>query len=120
MKMAAEGVSRDTSHLYEGKVVRAAAPSRKKLAAKMTSSQELPDDAIPEVHIPSLQLGEELALAAQQEHQARWTELKASRDTNALWALLSLDEEYELSEIPAELRAVVAERSCAMTTCTSS
>ncbi len=51
--MAAEGVSKDTSHLYEGKVVRAAAPSRKKLAAKMTSSREIPDDAIPEVHIPT-------------------------------------------------------------------
>jgi len=48
------GKSSDTSHLYEGKVVRAAAPSRKKLAGKMTAGgTELPKDAVPEVHIPT-------------------------------------------------------------------
>ena len=31
----AAGQSGDTAHLYEGKVIRAAAPSRKKLAGKM-------------------------------------------------------------------------------------
>jgi hypothetical protein len=43
----------DTSHLYDGKVVRSSAPSRKKAAGKMTQGTELPKDAIPEVHIPS-------------------------------------------------------------------
>ena len=48
------GKSSDTSHLYEGKVVRAAAPSRKKLAGKMSAGGgELPKDAVPEVHIPT-------------------------------------------------------------------
>lgn len=47
------GVSSDTSHLYDGKVVRSSAPSRKALAAKMTGASEIPKDAIPEVHIPS-------------------------------------------------------------------
>lgn len=51
---AARGsVSGDTSHLYEGKVVRAAAPSRKKLAGKLGGSTDIPDDAIPDVEIPS-------------------------------------------------------------------
>lgn len=49
----AQGVSKDTSHLYDGKVVRSSAPSRKALAAKMSGSSEIPTDAIPEVHIPS-------------------------------------------------------------------
>ena len=46
--------SSDTSHLYEGKTVRAAAPSRKKLAGKMAAGgREIPKDAVPEVHIPT-------------------------------------------------------------------
>ena len=46
--------SGDTSHLYDGKTVRASAPSRKKLAGKMSSAGgEIPDDAVPEVEIPS-------------------------------------------------------------------
>ena len=50
----AAGQSSDTAHLYEGKVQRAAAPSRKKLAGKMKAGgAELPDDAVPEVHIPT-------------------------------------------------------------------
>ena len=49
----AAGQSGDTAHLYEGKVIRAAAPSRKKLAGKMKAGgTEVPDDAVPEVHIP--------------------------------------------------------------------
>ena len=48
------GQSGDTAHLYEGKVIRAAAPSRKKLAGKMKAGgTEVPDDAVPEVHIPT-------------------------------------------------------------------
>ena len=48
------GQSADTSHLYEGKTVRSGAPSRKKLAGKMSAgSGELPKDAVPEVHIPT-------------------------------------------------------------------
>ena len=48
------GASSDTSHLYDGKTVRAAAPSRKKLAGKMKAGgAEVPDDAVPEVHIPT-------------------------------------------------------------------
>ena len=48
------GKSSDTSHLYEGKVIRAAAPSRKKLAGKMKAGgAEVPDDAVPKVHIPT-------------------------------------------------------------------
>ena len=50
----AAGQSGDTSHLYEGKVIRASAPSRKKLAGKMKAGgTEVPDDAVPEVHIPT-------------------------------------------------------------------
>jgi len=50
----AAGASSDTSHLYDGKTVRAAAPSRKKLAGKMKAGgAEVPDDAVPEVHIPT-------------------------------------------------------------------
>ena len=50
----AAGQPSDTAHLYEGKVIRAAAPSRKKLAGKMKAGgAELPDDAVPEVHIPT-------------------------------------------------------------------
>jgi len=48
------GASSDTSHLYDGKTVRAAAPSRKKLAGKMKAGgAEVPDDAVPDVHIPT-------------------------------------------------------------------
>ena len=43
----------DTSHLYDGKVVRSSAPSRKKAAGSMKVGSEVPDDAIPDVHIPS-------------------------------------------------------------------
>ena len=50
----AAGQSGDTAHRYEGKVIRAAAPSRKKLAGKMKAGgTEVPDDAVPEVHIPT-------------------------------------------------------------------
>lgn len=45
--------SSDTSHLYDGKTVRSGAPSRKKAAGRITSSTEIPKDAIPEVNIPS-------------------------------------------------------------------
>mgnify|MGYP001301873185 FL=1 len=49
-----KGQSGDTSHLYDGKTVRASAPSRKKLAGKMSSAAgEIPDDAVPQVEIPS-------------------------------------------------------------------
>ena len=52
--MAQQGISKDTSHLYDGKVVRSSAPSRKALAAKMRGgSSEIPKDAVPDVHIPS-------------------------------------------------------------------
>ena len=44
--------SGDTKHLYEGKKVRAAAPSRKKLAGKMSGSSDIPKDAIPQVEVP--------------------------------------------------------------------
>ena len=48
------GKSADTAHLYEGKVMRAAAPSRKKLAGRMKAGgAEVPDDAVPKVHIPT-------------------------------------------------------------------
>tara|TARA_B100000989_G_scaffold170070_1_gene127296 strand:+ start:4588 stop:5502 length:915 start_codon:yes stop_codon:yes gene_type:complete len=45
--------SGDTSHLYDGKTVRSSAPSRKKLAGKMSGGSEIPKDAIPGVEIPS-------------------------------------------------------------------
>jgi hypothetical protein len=45
--------SSDTSHLYDGKTVRSAAPSRKKLAGKMSSGPDIPKDAVPTVEIPS-------------------------------------------------------------------
>ncbi len=47
------GQSADTAHLYDGKTIRSGAPSRKKLAGKMTGSSELPKDAVPEVYVPS-------------------------------------------------------------------
>ena len=45
--------SGDTAHLYDGKTVRSAAPSRKKLAGTSSASAEIPKDAIPTVEIPS-------------------------------------------------------------------
>ena len=45
--------SGDTAHLYDGKTVRSAAPSRKKLAGTASASGEIPKDAIPTVEIPS-------------------------------------------------------------------
>ncbi|MGB0612045.1 MAG: hypothetical protein ACPG79_05925 [Poseidonia sp.] len=45
--------SADTSHLYDGKTVRSAAPSRKKAAGQVGSGSEIPQDAIPKVEIPS-------------------------------------------------------------------
>jgi hypothetical protein len=46
--------SGDTSHLYDGKTVRSAAPSRKKLAGTMAGSgSEIPKDAIPTVEVPT-------------------------------------------------------------------
>jgi hypothetical protein len=42
----------DTAHLYDGKVVRSSAPSRKKAAGQMQSGSDVPEDAIPDVHIP--------------------------------------------------------------------
>ena len=44
----------DTAHLYDGKTIRSSAPSRKKAAGKMKGSTEIPKDAIPEVHVPSV------------------------------------------------------------------
>ena len=43
----------DTSHLYEGKVVRSSAPSRKKAAGTIKRDTGIPDDAVPEAAIPS-------------------------------------------------------------------
>ena len=51
--MAIPGQTGDTAHLYEGKTMRAAPPSRKKLAGQMKSSKEIPKDAVPDVHIPT-------------------------------------------------------------------
>jgi hypothetical protein len=45
--------SGDTSHLYDGKTVRSAAPSRKKLAGQMSAGSDIPKDAVPTVEIPS-------------------------------------------------------------------
>ncbi|RAH06899.1 MAG: hypothetical protein CMA00_001485 [Methanobacteriota archaeon] len=42
----------DTSHLYEGKVVRSSAPSRKKAAGTIKRETGIPDDAVPEAEIP--------------------------------------------------------------------
>ncbi len=43
----------DTAHLYEGKTARSTPPSRRKAAGRITLGTELPEDAIPDVHIPS-------------------------------------------------------------------
>jgi len=45
--------SSDTAHLYDGKTVRSAAPSRKKIAGQIGTGSEIPTDAIPQVEIPS-------------------------------------------------------------------
>jgi len=45
--------SSDTAHLYDGKTVRSAAPSRKKLAGQIGAGSEIPKDAIPQVEIPT-------------------------------------------------------------------
>lgn len=42
----------DTSNLYEGKVVRSSAPSRKKAAGTLKRDTEIPDDAVPKVTVP--------------------------------------------------------------------
>jgi len=42
----------DTSHLYEGKVVRSSAPSRKKAAGTLKKDVGIPEDAVPEVSVP--------------------------------------------------------------------
>ncbi|MEO2178840.1 MAG: hypothetical protein ABGX11_01530 [Candidatus Poseidoniia archaeon] len=48
-----EGVN-DTAHLYEGKRVSSAPPSRRKVAGRLKSSTEIPKDSIPEVHVPTI------------------------------------------------------------------
>ena len=48
-----EGAS-DTAHLYEGKRVSSAPPSRRKAAGRLRGSTEIPKDAIPEVHVPTI------------------------------------------------------------------
>ena len=44
----------DTAHLYEGKKVSSAPPSRRKAAGRLKSATEIPKDAIPEVHVPTV------------------------------------------------------------------
>ncbi len=44
----------DTAHLYEGKTVSSAPPSRRKAAGRLKSSTEIPKDSIPEVHVPTV------------------------------------------------------------------
>ena len=51
--MAINRPTGDTSHLYDGKTVRSAAPSRKKLAGQVGTGTNIPEDAIPSVEIPS-------------------------------------------------------------------
>ena len=43
--------SSDTAHLYDGKVVRSSAPSRKKAAGQAGIGSEIPKDAIPELEM---------------------------------------------------------------------
>ncbi|HJM18170.1 MAG TPA: hypothetical protein QF703_01420 [Candidatus Thalassarchaeaceae archaeon] len=43
----------DTSHLYEGKVVRSSAPSRKRAAGTLKRDSSIPEEAIPEVSVPN-------------------------------------------------------------------
>ena len=45
--------SSDTAHLYDGKTVRSAAPSRKKIAGQLGAGSEIPKDSIPQVEIPT-------------------------------------------------------------------
>ena len=47
-----EGTS-DTA-LYEGKPISSAPPSRRKAAGRLKSSTEIPKDAIPDVHVPTV------------------------------------------------------------------
>ena len=49
----AQKTSGDTSHLYDGKVVRSSAPSRKAIAGSAGIGTEIPKDAIPELQIPT-------------------------------------------------------------------
>ena len=51
---ATENGASETAHLYEGKKVSSAPPSRKKAAGRMKSSTDIPEDAIPEVHVPTI------------------------------------------------------------------
>jgi hypothetical protein len=51
---ATEEEVNDTAHLYEGKKVSSAPPSRRKVAGRLKSSTEIPKDAIPEVHVPTI------------------------------------------------------------------
>ena len=51
--MTMRKASSDTSHLYDGKVVRSSAPSRKKAAGQMGIGSEIPKDAVPELEMPS-------------------------------------------------------------------
>ena len=44
----------DTAHLYEGKKVSSAPPSRMKAAGRLKSTTEIPRDAIPTVHVPTV------------------------------------------------------------------
>ena len=41
----------DTSHLYEGKVVRSSAPSRKRAAGTLKADSGIPDDAVPDLSL---------------------------------------------------------------------
>tara|TARA_B100000959_G_scaffold280419_1_gene342227 strand:- start:5438 stop:6367 length:930 start_codon:yes stop_codon:yes gene_type:complete len=43
----------DTSHLYEGKVVRSSAPSRKRAAGTLKRDTAIPDDAVPDINVPN-------------------------------------------------------------------
>jgi hypothetical protein len=50
----ADAGASDTAHLYEGKRVSSAPPSRRKAAGNLKYNSEIPADAIPEVHVPSV------------------------------------------------------------------
>ena len=64
-----EGVN-DTAHLYEGKRVSSAPPSRRKAAGRLRSSTEIPKDAVPEVHVPTII--ESFYLRIRWSHRCRW------------------------------------------------
>ena len=51
---ATEDGGSDTAHLYEGKTVSSAPPSRRKAAGSLKSSTEIPKDAVPDVHVPTI------------------------------------------------------------------